>query len=591
MTCITKKNFCRFLFFSFIFLYSTSAFTQSKLTGSLSSKDSASLNLNKSQNKIETLPQNITFWSDYPDEQLADAIVSRMTNKELLAQIFMFGWAGLEPSELLNQWVSERGLGSVKIFGWNTDDIHQVARSVASLQKKAQKGRFKIPLFVATDQEGGWIRHVKGSTSITPGNLAIGASGYPIDAWYSGYYISREIWVLGINMNFAPVVDLYTNHESSVIGPRSFGEDPEKVGILGASFAAGCQAAGVIPTAKHFPGHGDTSYDSHLKLPVIDINYDTLMNRELVPFKYLIKSNIPAIMTGHLSFPQIDKTGAPASLSPKFLNDILRKKLNFNGLIITDDMMMNGDTLYAGSVSKAFTDAIRAGNDIVMSSSTAHLDEALWTINIKLMKEDTEFKTIVQNAARRVILAKLKYFKGNNPAPLYPKEENIAKRIPDPDAAKFFLNQACRSITVYKAGDYPYHDDSDSHSYLLVGSLPEFFNEGMKRFPNAAKFKFSYEMGPNETAWVCDHIMETATYYKTIIMMVSDSRSEKVAQLLMNKGKKVIVLSIMSPVESMNFKNADTVLMGYSYSDYTFNALFSVLTGDYKPEGVLPLKQ
>ncbi len=264
------------------------------------------------------LPEEITFWSDYPADVLADAIVARMTDEELLAQIFMFGWAGQEPSELLNRWVLERGLGSVKVFGWNTDDIFLVAKSISALQAKSQQCRFKIPLFVATDQEGGWIRHVKGDTSDTPGNLAIGASGYPVDAWYSGYYISRELRALGINMNFAPTVDLYTNHASSVIGPRSFGENAKHSGILGAAFAAGSIAAGVIPTAKHFPGHGDTGIDSHGNLPVISIDYDTLMNRELLPFKHLIAQDIPAIMSGHLSFPEIVKNGEPASLIPAY---------------------------------------------------------------------------------------------------------------------------------------------------------------------------------------------------------------------------------------------------------------------------------
>lgn len=171
----------------------------------------------------------------------------------------MFGWAGAEPSDLLNSWVIDRGLGSVKVFGWNTDDIRLVAKSVKTLQKEAASRRFRIPLFVATDQEGGWIRHVKGETSDTPGNMAIGASGYAFDAYYSGFYINREIRALGINMNFAPTVDLYTNLDSSVIGPRSFGSDPVTVGILGEAFAAGSMDAGVIPTAKHFPGHGDTS--------------------------------------------------------------------------------------------------------------------------------------------------------------------------------------------------------------------------------------------------------------------------------------------------------------------------------------------
>ena len=135
--------------------------------------------------------QDVTFWSDIPNDELATLIADQMTNTELYSQILMFGWAGAEPEEILYQWV-RRGLGSVKVFGWNTDDIHLVAKSITNLQKSANNNRFQIPLFVATDQEGGWIRHVKGDTTITPGNMAIGASGVPIDSWYTAYYISKE---------------------------------------------------------------------------------------------------------------------------------------------------------------------------------------------------------------------------------------------------------------------------------------------------------------------------------------------------------------------------------------------------------------
>ena len=135
---------------------------------------------------------SVNFWTRMPNDQLAEKITDEMTDTELLSQTFMFGWAGAEPPELLYQWV-ERGLGSVKVFGWNTDDIYLVAKSISGLQTQAAEGRFQIPLFVATDQEGGWIRHVKGDTTETPGNMAIGASRYPIDAYYSAFYISREI--------------------------------------------------------------------------------------------------------------------------------------------------------------------------------------------------------------------------------------------------------------------------------------------------------------------------------------------------------------------------------------------------------------
>lgn len=545
----------------------------------------------------EELPADITFWSDYPSKILAQALVQRMSDSELLAQIFMFGWAGQEPSALLNQWVLDRGLGSVKIFGWNTDDINLVAKSITALQEKAQSRPFQIPLYVATDQEGGWIRHVKGETSETPGNLAIGAGGYPVDAWYSGFYIARELRALGINMNFAPTVDLYTNHDSSVIGPRSFSEDAQHTGVLGAAFSAGSLAAGVIPTAKHYPGHGDTGDDSHGRLPVIDIDRDTLMNRELIPFKYLIEERIPAVMSGHLSFPQIVENGEPASLSKTFLMGILREELGYQGLIITDDMMMNGATTWAGTLSSAFRQAIEAGNDIIISSTTAQLNEALWTSNLRLMSTSPEFKARVMDAAHRVILSKLEYFKGDNPVPLYPKVEEISQHIPAPEAEVFFLAQACRSITLYKGDLFPLSanaPEATSKGILLVGQsqFPEFFQEGQRRYPEADTMKFNYNMGPNERAWMSNNLVSLASNYSTVIICVADAASARVAESLKNHGVSVVVISVLAPVPAMDLAQwADTVLMAYSYSPYSFNAVFGALAGEFTVRGIFPLAE
>ena len=545
------------------------------------------VNLLSSEKKYsDNLPENIDFWSDYPSDVLARAIVERMTDSELYSQILMFGWAGAEPSELLYQWV-DRGLGSVKVFGWNTDDIYLVAKSISSLQKRSSNNRFNIPLFVATDQEGGWVRHVKGDTLITPGNMAIGASGYPYDSWYSAYYISKEIKALGINLNFAPTVDLYTNHDSQIIGSRSFGEDPEKSGILGAAFAAGSIAAGVIPTVKHFPGHGDTSVDSHGKLPVIDIDYETFKNRELIPFLYLIKEDVPAVMSGHLSFPNIDKSGAPASLSRYFLTDILRNQLNYDGLIITDDMMMVGATAYAGSLSNAFKMAIEAGNDIILSSTTARLNESLWYKNLDLMATDSSFKEAIKQSAYRVIKTKLDYFKGGNAAPLYPNPDTIDQFVPDKEGEKFFLEQACRSISVYKGESVPLKL-AENERVLFVGSLFSFFGESKKRYPNGGEFRFSHETGPNETQWVIDNLPGVAKNFDTIVICVSSDRHEKIANSLKALNNKVIVLSLVHPSTIKSLSWVDTILMGYSASEYTLKALLGVLSGEFEPIGTVP---
>jgi len=533
--------------------------------------------------------QQVTFWTDIPNEELANAIADQMTDEELLSQILMFGWAGAEPTELLYNWV-ERGLGSVKVFGWNTDDIFLVAKSINSLQEHAQNNRFQIPLYVATDQEGGWIRHVKGDSSDTPGNLAIGASAYPMDAYYTGYYIGKEMRALGINMNFAPTVDLFTSIDSTVIGPRSFGEDPETVGILGAAFSTGSMDAGVIPTAKHFPGHGDTSTDSHGNLPVINIDRETLYNRELVPFQALIAADIPAIMSGHLSFPQVMGTDEPASLSKTFLKEVLRQNMGFEGLIITDDMMMNGATYYGHGFSNAVTLAIEAGNDIVISSSTPLLEDAVWRNNLAKMKNSPEFRSMVLVAARRVLKTKLDYFKGDNPVPLQCDIDAVEDAIPDPEGTQFFFDQACRSIAAMKTGDFPYTAQKASEERVLIaGQFFVYTDELLKRYPHAKIYSYKYSMSADNKQQYLENLPWYARQFDTIIMCVANQDSADLAKSLKNSGKKVIIISILSPKFVMDLSWADTVLYAYSYSDFSFRAVAAVLAGEIPLYGQLPL--
>ena len=517
------------------------------------------------------------FWDPVPDQELARNILSRMTDEEKLAQILMFGWAGLDPSPLVLDWVEERSLGNIKIFGWNTDDTFKVAKAITLLQGKAAKNRFGIPLFVATDQEGGWIRHVKGRTSQTPGNLAIGASGLPSDAWYSGYYISRELAALGINLNFAPTVDLYTDHASTVIGTRSFGEDPEGAGILGASFVAGSTAAGVLTTAKHYPGHGDTGMDSHGHMPVIRIDEKTLFERELVPFRRLVEAGVPAIMSGHLSFPEITGNRIPATFCPYFLDDLLRKQLGFDGLIITDDIMMNGATDYAGSVSRVVELAIEAGNTIVESSTTPSFSDPLWRNTLNRMKRDEQFRARVEDSVLRVLVTKLGYFKGTNPVGIYPEIADIADRVPDPDGASFFQSQAVRSVTVLRNGKEP-HVDAKSGSVLIASQFATFLDIGRQRFPDASIF------GVN------DRLGSIAGNYDTIIFCLSSDYSLSVLKKLHHLRDRLIVVSAMSPVLLGDVPWVESAIAVYSYSPWSFTAAFGAIAGDFVPTGTLPLK-
>ncbi|MDR2517918.1 MAG: glycoside hydrolase family 3 protein, partial [Spirochaetaceae bacterium] len=418
---------------------------------------------------------SLDFNDPEPPEVLAAALVEAMTDEQALSQTLMFGWIGTTPSPLILEWIQKRRIGAVKVFGWNTGNTLQLAETVGVFQKAAAAGPFHIPLFIATDQEGGWIRHVKGATSQTPGNMALGASRYVMDAYWSGYYIGREMALLGINMNFAPVVDLYTNRDSTLIGPRSFGVNPVHVGMLGTAFMKGQHENGVIATAKHYPGHGDTDLDSHGVLPQMASSFEMLWERELIPYRLMIREGVPVIMTGHLAFPNTPSGSVPASLSPWFLLEVLRKKMGFQGIIITDDLMMNGASQSAGSLSMAAKQALAAGNDIIMFSITPELYDPIWTRLAGAMKAEPDFRNRVRDAARRVMLVKLAYLRGEKAVPLIPDLKKVAANLPDPEGSAFFLDMAARSVTLVKgAGGLVPLSPEKAGKVLLAGQYEEF---------------------------------------------------------------------------------------------------------------------
>ncbi|MDR2617571.1 MAG: glycoside hydrolase family 3 protein [Treponema sp.] len=523
---------------------------------------------------------SLSFQDTGPSEDLARRLVDEMTDEQALAQTFMLGWVGAEPSPLILNWIRDRNIGGVKIFGWNTGDTRLLAETVGSLQSSALKTQFALPLLVATDQEGGWVRHVKGATSETPGNMAIGASGYPMDAYWSGYYIGRELSLLGINMNFAPAVDLYTNRDSTLIGPRSFGADPVQAGILGAAFMKGLGAAGVISTAKHYPGHGDTDLDSHGVLPRIDASFEVLWDRELVPYRLMAKENLPAVMSGHLAFPNTQAGETPASLSSWFLQDILRGKIGYKGLVITDDLMMNGATASAGSLSRAAKQALIAGNDIIMLSKTPNLYDPVWAYLLEAMKNEGGFRDRVRDAARRVLEVKLNYLRGDNKTPYIPDLEKLEKALPDPEGAAFFLDLAARSVTLVKGDELFPLTPEKAGRVLLAGQYQDFFNAGKKAFPEAVSYWYSQRSSPELSYY--------ARNADTVIFCLSGESDLGVLRSLRGLGKRIIVFSVLSPVYLDEVSWADGAIAVYSYAPESFTAGFSAIAGRIAARGRLP---
>ena len=527
------------------------------------------------------------FFDKKEAEPLINEIITNMTDTDLLGQLFLLGYYGLDPSDDIIEWIADKRIGGIKIFGWNVSNLERLGKSISTMQHKASENPLGIPLFVATDQEGGWVRHIKGKTSITPGNMSIGASSLPEDAYKTGIYIGQELKTLGINLNFAPTVDVYTNQNADVIGPRSFSSDPKVAASLSTSFFQGQDSTGVISTAKHFPGHGAAEGDSHGMLPKVNAGFDTIWERELLPYRYLIKRGIPAIMSGHLSFPKITGENIAASESKYFITELLRNKMEFNGIIITDDMVMTGALIGEKNLAEACYAAILAGNDIIMISRTTADYQKVWEYLFKKLQKNEDFRTIVINAVRRILKTKLNYLTRKDAVNLYPDPVKINRNIPSTNGSKFFLDQAFRSVSLLREEDLPIQIDSKS-KVLLAGPYKTFLTEGKKQIRNASTYYFPFSPNKEAEKKYIKDFKTTAESYDRIIFCLANRFGLEMLKTLKNIDTNVTVISTLTPVylETTTWVKSAVAVYGTGYE--SFMAGFDAVLGAYSPTGIVP---
>ncbi len=389
-------------------------------------------------------------------------------------------------------------------------------------------------------------------------------------------------------MDFAPTADVYSNPEASVIGPRSFGSDPSATGLLSAAYARGLRDAGVLSTAKHFPGHGSADQDSHGHLPKIDVTLDQLLDRDLIPYRILIREGIPAIMTGHLAFPRILGSLTPSSLSPFFIQSVLRDRLGFKGIVITDDMEMEGVLADGLDTAAACRRALEAGNDMVLVSHTPAVQEKTWVALSAAMGASSAFRDAVRESVRRILEVKLRGFR-QNASVVVPVPASVSSLIPAAGARAFFSRISARAVTLLAGARVPYAPRAGER-ILLAGQYDQFIAEGRRRYPGADAYLFPFD--PFYTARPEDvaALPAKAVGHDTIIFCVANYNSLAVLQTLQSLGKKVIVISALSPVYLDETPWVKTALAVYGDSADSFRAGFAVLAGDYHAAGVLPVR-
>ena len=283
--------------------------------------------------------------------------------KGQIAQVVMMGLNGPTPSNEERNLI-EQGVGGVILFERNCRHPAQVAELIKDLQEVARSRGLGISLLVAIDQEHGPVSRIKEGITPFPSAGAMGGMGESDLVRRAAHITGRELALMGITMNLAPVADLLLHPKNKIIGQRSFGKDPSMVGAMVGAFIEGIQGAGVGACAKHFPGHGATKTDSHQALPTIERSREELERAELIPFQRAIQADVAACMTGHLLCPALDPD-LPATLSPAIIQGLLRKGLGFDGVVISDDLLMGALNQW-GSIEERGVEALKAGVDCLL---------------------------------------------------------------------------------------------------------------------------------------------------------------------------------------------------------------------------------
>ncbi len=525
--------------------------------------------------------------------------LSRMSLEEKVGQMIAWRYNGRfvnldsESVRDLIDLVRNKRIGGLIIF---TGEVYETAHLTNYLQQQA-----KTPLLIAADFEWGAAMRIDGTTLFPP-LMALGATDSEELAYEMGKTTAVEGRAMGIHMTYAPVVDVNINPDNPIISTRSLGESPESVGRLATAFIKGCQENGLIATAKHFPGHGDTAMDSHDLMPAIDADLDRLEKVELYPFARAIEAGVEAVMTAHLYVPALDPTpGLPATLSPLILTGLLRKKMGFDGLIVTDAMGMGGVTRNFSPQDAAIR-AVKAGVDMVLLPPDPPgvidaLVAAVQSGEIPPSRLDESVKRVLTLKARLGL-----------PKNRFADTAELARKV----ASREHLRRAAlafeKSVTLVKnEGEILPLSNETFGKRIAVLSLSSdaddyyagrpFFREVQRRRPGAAAF---YADAFTGREYLREARAQALDADIVILALFSSLRTSKgsvdllphhvdLVRELTWAGKKTIVISFGSPYFLRHFPEVGAYLCLYKNTAPAQEAAARAIFGEIDIEGRLPV--
>ena len=480
-----------------------------------------------------------------------------------------------------------QGLGGIQLQ-WGSYSLEDTRRLTARIQSSAVHSRTGIPLFIAADYEGG---SVYAPTTLglaeLPTNMMLGAADDENNTASLFYLAGRELRRAGINMAFGPVLDVNTNPKNPIIGVRAIGGNPELVSKIGAAVINGFRTGGILAVAKHFPGHGAAEQDSHRFLPVIGLTPVALDAYHLPPFKKAIELRVPVIMTAHILYPALDPE-RPATLSKHVIVDLLKKKLGFSGLVMTDSMDMQA--ISSGyPIYKAAALAIQAGADIVLLGKSDFM-KARNEI-VRQVKAGIITETRVNDAYYRVCETKLAagLFEIQPYPPSFDKAYvNIAEA----------LSRGAVTLVQDKGRVIPLKDRAQKTA-VIIFAPPRFSGNALALYKTLAAKGYLveqsvFEINP-DAASAAKAAVIGAKADRLIIgsfqwAQAQNINQRKTIKALLALGKPSVLISLMSPYDLASYPEAGTQLAVYGMTAPGMAAAGEVLTGDTKPKGQMPVK-
>lgn len=516
--------------------------------------------------------------------------LSDLSLEEKVGQVLMVHFHGQEANEEARRLIQESYVGGVIYYSWANGlrDPEQVQHLSQSLQQLAKQTPHAIPLLIAIDHEGGRVSRLKQGFTLFPGNYALGQT----EEWQwgteSAWRMGQELKAVGISLNLAPVVDVYTQPANPVIGIRAFSSDPLKVALWGKYALQGYKQAGVIAALKHFPGHGDVTVDSHEALPLVAKKREVLEEVEIFPFRKLA-SQAEVIMTAHLFIPALDAQEC-VTFSKKIVQDFLRNDLGFQGIAMTDSLAMEGILSQSPSVEEAALRSLEAGHDLILLGGkqllasqqglelTPQEIKRVHHFLVEAVKQGRLSEKRLDEAVNRLLSLKQRYGLFD----FRPLEASWLKtQVNTPSHRALAQQIARRALRVVKKGE---HLPLALHSQRLLIVAPDCLKEDLMQTAWSSlgsQAQILYFKGFNPDKATIEEIRTVVDKDKPCVYFAYNTwqfgGQRELFQMLVQQSAYTIALAVRDPVDSDHLNAADIILCTFSPLACSLQAAFDYL--------------